>query len=123
MQSSLLARKHDPENNTDIYYTCEDPEFSDTLKDNLKFFLNKIGWDEDVDCFSIVPVKGKRLLRKYGEDQQMPALGYTNYRNAPAFRFPVLCRTWKPQIGRPWEMGNRLVERGDILWKICNYAR
>ena len=41
MQSSLLARKHDPENNTDIYYTCEDPEFSDTLKDNLKFFLNK----------------------------------------------------------------------------------
>ena len=37
--------------------------------------------------------------------------------NAPAFRFPVLCRTWKPQIGRPWEMGNRLVERGDILWK------
>lgn len=53
MQSSLLARKHDPENNTDIYYTCEDPEFSDTLKDNLKFFLNKIGWDEDVDCFRL----------------------------------------------------------------------
>lgn len=64
MQSSLLARKHDPENNTDIYYTCEDPEFSDTLKDNLKFFLNKIGWDEDVDCFSIVPVKGKKIVAK-----------------------------------------------------------
>ena len=72
MQSSLLARKHDPENNTDIYYTCEDPEFSDTLKDNLKFFLNKIGWDEDVDCFSI-------------EYQQMPVLGYTNYRERPGF--------------------------------------
>lgn len=64
MQSSLLARKHDPENNTDIYYTCEDPELSDTLKDNLKFFLNKIGWDEDVDCFSIVPVKGKKIVAK-----------------------------------------------------------
>ena len=64
MQSSLLARKHDPENNTDIYYTCEDPEFSDTLKDNLKFFLNKIGWDEDVDCFSIVPVKGQKIVAK-----------------------------------------------------------
>ena len=47
-----------------MYYSCEDPELSDTLKDNLKFFLNKIGWDEDVDCFSIVPVKGKKIVAK-----------------------------------------------------------
>ena len=48
----------------DVCVEQETPEFSDTLKDNLKFFLNKIGWDEDVDCFSIVPVKGKKIVAK-----------------------------------------------------------
>ena len=35
MQSSLVARKHNSDDNTDNYYTYEDPEFPEIVKENL----------------------------------------------------------------------------------------
>ena len=42
MQSSLVARKHNSDDNTDNYYTYEDPEFPEIVKENLRIFLQKI---------------------------------------------------------------------------------
>ena len=64
MQSSLIVRKHDVSKNTDIYYSCEDPEFADVVKDNLRIFLQKLDIPMDISDFSITPVKTKKVVTK-----------------------------------------------------------
>ena len=64
MQSSLIARKHNSDDNTDVYYTFDEPEFSDILKENLKIFLQRINIECDTSDFSIVPLKGKKVVTR-----------------------------------------------------------
>ncbi|WP_461884784.1 CRISPR-associated endoribonuclease Cas6 [Fusicatenibacter sp.] len=64
MQSSLLVREHRVEDNTDIYYTCEDPEFTEKMKENIKLFLERKQIYLNMDGFSITPVKGKKIVAK-----------------------------------------------------------
>lgn len=64
MQSSLIARKHNSDDNTDVYYTFDEPEFSDIVKENLKIFLQRINIECDTSDFSIVPLKGKKVVTR-----------------------------------------------------------
>ena len=64
MQSSLVVRKHNSLDNTDIYYTCEDDEFSEMVKENLKIFLQKLNIEMDIESFSITPIKAKKVVAK-----------------------------------------------------------
>lgn len=62
MQSSLLVRKHNWEDNSDIYYTYNQEGFAETLKENVKLFVNRMGYPVSVDEFSIIPIKGKKVV-------------------------------------------------------------
>ena len=62
MQSSLLARRHDAEKNQDTYYTCEDAEFSEVIKENVTTFLQKQGIELATETFQVTPVKGKKVV-------------------------------------------------------------
>lgn len=64
MQSSLIVRQHDSNTNTDKYYSCEDSEFSDIAKENLRIFLEKLDIPMDITDFSITPVKAKKVVTK-----------------------------------------------------------
>ena len=64
MQSSLIVRAHDGNTNTDIYYSCENPEFADVAKENLRIFLQKLDIPMDISNFSITPVKAKKVVTK-----------------------------------------------------------
>ena len=64
MQSSLIARKHNSDDNTDVYCTFDEPEFSDIVKENLKIFLQRINIECDTSDFSIVPLKGKKVVTR-----------------------------------------------------------
>ena len=50
--------------NTDVYYTFDEPEFSDIVKENLKIFLQRINIECDTSDFSIVPLKGKKVVTR-----------------------------------------------------------
>ena len=67
MQSSLVARKHNSDDNTDIYYTCDDPEFPEIVKENLRIFLQKVNIERNINDFSITPVKGKKVVARIME--------------------------------------------------------
>ncbi|MBQ8802540.1 MAG: CRISPR-associated endoribonuclease Cas6 [Tyzzerella sp.] len=62
MMSSLIVRKHNSEDNTDIYYTYDQPEFAEVLKENVDIFLQKLNIPISTDGFSIVPIKGKKVI-------------------------------------------------------------
>ena len=62
MQSPLIVRRHNPENNTDIYYTCESEEFEQALRENIAVFLDRMGMDAAAESFSIQTVKGKKVV-------------------------------------------------------------
>lgn len=62
MLSSLLVRRHNVEDNTDIYYTYDHEEFSSALRENVEFFLKKLGYPMLVEGFSIEPLKGKKIV-------------------------------------------------------------
>lgn len=64
MQSSLVARKHNSDDNTDNYYTYEDPEFPEIVKENLRIFLQKINMERNINDFSITPLKGKKVVTR-----------------------------------------------------------
>ena len=64
MQSSLVARKHNSDNNTDNYYTYEDPEFPEIVKENLRIFLQKVNMERNINDFSITPLKGKKVVAR-----------------------------------------------------------
>lgn len=62
MLSSLVVREHNPEDNTDIYYTYDQPGFAETLKENVENFLKKKNIPLSTEGFSIEPVKGKKIV-------------------------------------------------------------
>lgn len=62
MQSPLIVRNHNSEDNSDIYYTCETEGFAEALKDNVEIFLDKMGIDVSAADFSIEVVKGKKIV-------------------------------------------------------------
>lgn len=62
MQSPLIVRKHNVDDNSDIYYTYDMDGFEETLKDNIRFFMEKVGLDLSVEDFSIQPIKGKKVI-------------------------------------------------------------
>lgn len=62
MQSSLIVRNHNSQNNSDIYYTCDMEGFDKALKENIDIFLGRMGVDISTEEFSIQPVKGKKVV-------------------------------------------------------------
>ena len=62
MMNPLIVRRHDPENNKDMYYTFDHREFSEALKENIDFFLHKTGKSVSTEGFSITPVKAKKVV-------------------------------------------------------------
>ena len=64
MKSALIVRKHDSADNSDKYYTCEDPEFGEMVKENLRIFLEKLNLKMDISDFSIAPLKGKKVVTR-----------------------------------------------------------
>ena len=62
MQSSLLVRRHNDADNTDRYFTYEDAEFSEALRDNIRIFLERMQIPVSTEGFSIFPVKAKKIV-------------------------------------------------------------
>lgn len=62
MQSSLIVRQHNSLDNTDVYYTYDNPEFVEVLKRNVECFLQKQSLVVSTEDFSIMPVKGKKVV-------------------------------------------------------------
>ena len=62
MKSSLIVREHHSENNSDIFYTYEDKEFSECLKRNVEILLQRLELPFSVNGFSITPIKGKKIV-------------------------------------------------------------
>lgn len=62
MQSPLIVRKHNSDDNSDIYYTCEMDGFAEALKENVEIFLKKMDMDAEESGFSIQTVKGKKVV-------------------------------------------------------------
>lgn len=62
MQSPLIVRRHNSEDNSDIYYTCEMEGFENALRENIEIFLNRMGMDAITENFSIQVIKGKKVV-------------------------------------------------------------
>ncbi len=62
IQSPLLVRRHNSNDNSDIYYTFDTDGFESTLKDNIRIFIERTGIDVSVDDFSIQTIKGKKVI-------------------------------------------------------------
>lgn len=62
MQSSLIVREHNSTDNTDVYYTCNQEGFCEAAKENVKIFMEKLGLILPIDDFSIMPIKGKKVV-------------------------------------------------------------
>lgn len=64
MRSALIVRKHDSTDNSDQYYTCEDPEFGEMVAENLRIFLEKLNLEMDISDFSITPLKARKVVTR-----------------------------------------------------------
>lgn len=62
MQSPLIARRHDSTTNHDEYFCYYQDEFAEVVKENVTFFVEHMEEDVSLDNFSIVPVKGKKVV-------------------------------------------------------------
>lgn len=62
IQSPLIVRRHNSEDNSDVYYTCDTAGFAEALKDNVRIFLEKAGIHVSVEDFSIEVIKGKKVI-------------------------------------------------------------
>ncbi|MCF2679644.1 CRISPR-associated endoribonuclease Cas6 [Faecalicatena contorta] len=62
MLSPLIARRHNSEDNTDVYYTYSDEGFGQALKENVEVFLEKLNIPLSAESFCITPVKGKKVV-------------------------------------------------------------
>lgn len=62
LQSPLIVRQHNSMDNSDIYYTCEMDGFQAVLKDNITFFIEKLGISASTDGFGIEVIKGKKVV-------------------------------------------------------------
>lgn len=63
MQSPLIVRRHNSDNNTDIYYTLYQEEFGEALKENVNYLAEKLSWQVSTENFSITPIKGKKVVK------------------------------------------------------------
>ena len=62
MQSPLIVRQHNADTNKDEYYTYDSAEFADKVRDNVSIFLQKVNLDISMEDFSLLPVKGKKVV-------------------------------------------------------------
>lgn len=62
MQSSLIARRHDAEENKDTYYIYDQPEFASAVRENVQTLIERLGVDISTEEFDIVPIKGKKIV-------------------------------------------------------------
>lgn len=62
IQSPLIVRRHNSEDNSDIYYTCGMAGFEEALKDNIRIFIEKMDMDVSTEDFSIQTIKGKKVV-------------------------------------------------------------
>ena len=62
MQSPLIVRQHNSDTNRDEYYTYDSKEFADKVKENVSVFLQRVNIDVSMDGFSLLPVKGKKVV-------------------------------------------------------------
>lgn len=62
MQSPLIVRNHNSENNKDIYYTYDMDGFAQALKENVEIFLGRMGVNIKTEDFSIQGIKGKKVV-------------------------------------------------------------
>lgn len=62
IQSPLIVRKHNSDDNSDIYYTCDMTGFETVLKDNVRLFIEKTNSSVSVDNFSVQVLKGKKVV-------------------------------------------------------------
>ena len=84
MQSSLIVRRHNSEDNSDIYYTCETEGFGKALKENVEIFLEKMGLDVSAEDFSIQLIKGKKVV--------VPVFGRNTDSSIGIFKLTGSCR-------------------------------
>lgn len=84
MQSPLLVRRHNSENNTDIYYTCETDGFEQALKENIAFFLDRMGMDAMAEDFFVQIIKGKKVI--------VPVFGRNTDATLGIFKLTGSCR-------------------------------
>jgi CRISPR-associated endoribonuclease Cas6 len=63
MQSPLIVRNHNSQNNKDKYYTYKDEDFNTTLKENIKIFLDKMNLNIPCEDFDIQTIKGKKIVK------------------------------------------------------------
>ena len=64
MLSPLLVRRHDSERNTDKYYVYNEDLFSQSLKENIQIYIQKMNLAFSAEDFLIVPVKGKKIVHE-----------------------------------------------------------
>lgn len=62
MQSPIIVRNHNSEDNSDVYYTCETKGFEKALTDNVALFLNRMEMNVSMEGFSIQTIKGKKVV-------------------------------------------------------------
>ncbi|MDE5932744.1 MAG: CRISPR-associated endoribonuclease Cas6, partial [Lachnospiraceae bacterium] len=84
MQSPLIVRKHHPEDNTDVYYTCEMEGFDKALKENVTIFLDRMGINAGTDDFSIQTIKGRKVV--------VPVFGRNTDASLGIFKLSGSCR-------------------------------
>ena len=84
MQSPLLVRRHNSKNNTDIYYTCETDGFEQALKENIAFFLDRMGMDAMAEDFFVQIIKGKKVI--------VPVFGRNTDATLGIFKLTGSCR-------------------------------
>lgn len=64
MLSSLVVRRHNSLDNSDVYFTYQNEEFEKALKENIDYMVNKLNVPVSTEGFSIVPIKGKKVVQK-----------------------------------------------------------
>lgn len=62
IQSPLIVRRHNPEDNSDIYYTYEMNGFENALKDNVTILIDRLNLPLSTEDFSIQVIKGKKVV-------------------------------------------------------------
>ena len=62
MSSSLIARRHDVETNQDTYYTYNQEEFGDVVRENVTLFLERMNLSVSAKDFEIEAVNGRKIV-------------------------------------------------------------
>lgn len=62
MKSPLIVRRHNKSDNSDTYFTCEDSQFENMLRDNVNIFLEKLSLPVDAGAFQADVVKGRKIV-------------------------------------------------------------